>query len=57
MQLKDFIIKCVVITLCVWLILYLFYPRYEFFDDTHRANKITGRVEYYSDRSFDKGWH
>lgn len=57
MCLKEFIIKLALITFCLWLLLDLFIPKYEFIDAKHRVNKITGKSEYYSDQSYNVGWH
>jgi len=57
MKLDDFIIRCVVVTLCIWFLLYNFYPQYEFIDSTHRVNKVSGKSEYYSTGSIDRGWN
>lgn len=46
---KEFIIKFIVITLClIAVISFLPLQRYEFIDKDTRCNKFTGKVEYYS---------
>lgn len=55
MRMKDFIIKCCVVTLCVTWLLYLFFPRYEFTDATHVANRITGKIHYYTTSGYSTG--
>lgn len=52
-----FAIKCVVITLCIGNLLSNYMPKYDFIDNSHRVNKVTGKSEYYSNRCWDKGWH
>ena len=53
----PFIARTLVITACIWLLLYLFLPRYEFLDQNHRCDRIKGTVEWYSNQSYNKGWH
>jgi hypothetical protein len=57
MQLDEFIKKLILITLCIWLLLYLFFPKYQFIDCEHRVNILNGKSEHYSNRSWDRGWH
>ena len=59
-EFKEFIVKAVVVTLCLSFILFLFLPSlptYYFFDSTHRCNLVTGKSESYSNASYDRGWH
>lgn len=51
-----FFLKSVIITMCLSYLFSSFYPRYEFLDAKHRCDKISGKVEYYSDCSYDRGW-
>lgn len=57
MFLDNFINRCVCITICVLVVLYCFFPRYEFLDKGHRADRISGKVESYSHEFYNKGWH
>jgi hypothetical protein len=54
MHIKEFIIKVSFVTFCLGVLLYLFYPCYEFIDETHRVNTITGRVDYYESQYYYK---
>jgi hypothetical protein len=57
----NFFTRCLFMTICMTIglsyLLGTYYPRYEFIDATHRVNKVTGKSEYYSSNSYDKGWH
>lgn len=48
-EMEKFIYKCVIITSCVAILLFCFYPKYERFDDNHKINKITGKVIHMND--------
>lgn len=39
---EKFIYKCAIITCCIALLLYFFYPRYEFVEPYSRFDKIKG---------------
>lgn len=43
---KDFIIKCVVVTLCACFFMHYFYPRTVYIDTDHRYDRFTGKAEY-----------
>lgn len=51
-----FIIKCLVITLCINYIAYNNLPRYHFLNSKTRVNKVTGVSEYYYDAGYCQGW-
>jgi hypothetical protein len=42
---NRFIEKCIVVTICVAILLYFFYPRYEKIGDHYRFDKVKGIVE------------
>lgn len=50
-----FVIKCIVVTMCISYLLAMFIPKYEFPDTEHRCNTITGRIERFS--TWDGEWH
>lgn len=54
--LDNFFTRCAFVTICVMMILSSYYPRYEFLDATHRVDTITGKSEFYSNHSYDRGW-
>lgn len=56
MRLSDFSKRCLMGTFCLALLMYFFYPKYEFLDSTHRVNKVTGSSEYYYKGSYPYGW-
>jgi hypothetical protein len=56
-SLKNFVYKVAFTTFCVWIILYNFYPKYEFIDKEHRYNKITGSIYEYSNSSYMPAWN
>jgi hypothetical protein len=55
----DRLMTILVIFLLCLLLITLYSPKqvYHFFDSKHRVNLVTGSSEYYSDQSWDKGWH
>lgn len=54
-QLADisFAIRCTIVTICVCVILSLFMPTYQFIDDSHRVNIVSGVSEC---KDFYKNW-
>lgn len=50
---KEFTIKCLVVTFCVSFLMIFFYPRYQGIDKDHRIDTITGTVE----TKTCYGWH
>lgn len=57
MLLSDFFLRAIVVSFCISLVLYLFYPRYEFIDSNNRVDKVSGKSEYYSGHIATRGWH
>lgn len=55
-EIKTFIKKSLIVTLCIGVLLYLFVPRYEFFDKTHRGDRISGKSEYYFSYAGTRKW-
>ena len=54
-QMKNFLIKCLVVTACLICILKSIpVSTYDFPNDTTRENKFTGKVERFS--SYDHTW-
>lgn len=58
---KNFILKSFVITFCLCITIFFtsfMFPRYHFFNDKHRANLVTGKVQYYTNWTVGTtGWH
>jgi hypothetical protein len=44
---RIFCKKCIVITACVWFLLYFFFPSYQFINEKHRFNVVNGKSERY----------
>ncbi len=51
-----FILRCIVVTMCVCHILGTYYPRYEFIDAAHVGDKVMGKVKTYSVYGNPDGW-
>lgn len=56
MLLKEFMIRTAFVTLCAGTLLYLFYPRYQFFDATTSGDVVNGHVYYWENYSSYHGW-
>ena len=50
---SKFIVRCIVVMLCVCYVLNNYCPRYEFMGSAHRVNKVTGKSEHYDNY---RGW-
>jgi len=55
-DMSIFIIKSVVITVCIIAIIGCFYSRYEFIDEKHVGDKFTGNIKTYSDYGHPGYW-
>lgn len=53
----DFMKKCLLVTGCVIAIGYFLFPRYEMVSQGKRFDRISGKIEKYSDSFYNKGWH
>jgi len=42
---KEFIIKCIVVTVCIYFVFNTCIPRYESIDKDYRFDRITGKQE------------
>ncbi len=51
-----FVLKCLVITMCLSHLLSSYMPKYEFLDPTHRYNTVTGKTEHKVGDYFTKHW-
>lgn len=52
----KFGIKCIIVTICLYILIGSFFPKYEFPDTHHRCNRATGVVESFSTASYNRGW-
>ena len=43
---KEFILKCFIMTCCIYFLFNNFFPRYEVVDASWRMDKITGKKEW-----------
>lgn len=50
MRLGEFCAKALFVTFCVGMLLYLFLPRYHFFENGRCGDMVTGEVRSYGSR-------